>query len=236
MPSGLIVSSPELCFVQMAGELPFAELVALGYELCGSYRIDKDNTDGKGFREELPLTNAAGLRSYAAKAAGLKGLNNSKQALNFIIDRSASPMETILAMMLTLPYRYGGYGFSKPQLNYRIEVPTNFGKAAGKNGLTVYYCDLYWNDKQVDVEYDSDAFHASSEQIFKDAVRRNALTKTGVTVITVSRKQIFEKESFRELAETLAKLLGKRLKCAGKDFRICQNKLRLQLLPRVGNG
>jgi len=233
--SGLIVSSPELCFLQMASVLSFIDLIALGYEFCGSYRLDKESAEGKGFRDDLSLTNIASLQSYASKSVGRKGRMNALRALSFIAEGSASPMETVLAMLLTLPYRLGGYGFSKPLLNSRINVRKNIGKSKSRSNKSVYYCDLYWPDERIAVEYDSDAFHTGSDRIFKDAIRRNALAGVGVKVVTVSRKQIVELEGLREFAVVLSKLLGKRLKYPREDFASSQNKLRLQILPRVSN-
>ena len=37
--NGLEVSSPEFCFLQMAGRLSLAALIELGYEFCGTYSI-----------------------------------------------------------------------------------------------------------------------------------------------------------------------------------------------------
>ena len=231
MDSGLTVSSPELCFLQMAGELSLVDIVALGYELCGSYRLDKENEEGTGFRGDLPLTSVGSLSSYIARATGLKGRKNALRALHFIADGSASPMETILAILLTFPYRLGGYGFPKPMLNHRIEVPASAGKSDGKSKY--YYCDLYWPDKKVDVEYDSDMYHTGSERIAQDAVRRNALSGMDIMVVTVSRMQVTETIKMRELAEVLSKLLGKRLQYAGKEFAYRHAKLRKQLLFRL---
>ena len=42
----VLVSSPELCFFQMASQLPLVKLIELGYELCGSYSLI--NSDGVG--------------------------------------------------------------------------------------------------------------------------------------------------------------------------------------------
>jgi hypothetical protein len=41
----LIVASPELCFLQMASELSLLDLVGLGFEFCGTYRLDKQNEE-----------------------------------------------------------------------------------------------------------------------------------------------------------------------------------------------
>ena len=258
MDSGLIVSSPELCFMQMADELSFIGLVALGYELCGSYRLGEVSAEGKehrdmtsaganalsdreaekpkmGFRRDFPLTSLDSLSSYTARAAGLKGRKNALRALRYIAERSASPMETILSMLLTLPYSLGGYGFPKPMLNYRIEASAGAGKTAGKvtDKSKHYYCDLYWPEKKVDVEYDSDAFHTGSDRIAQDAIRRNALSSMGLTVISVSRKHVFETLKMRELAHVLSKLLGKRMQFSRKEFAYRHAKLREQLLPKM---
>ena len=235
LDSGLTISSPELCFLQMADELSLIDLVALGYELCGAYRLDWESSEGKGFRGDLPLTSVVSLSSYIARAAGLKGRKKAQKALRFIIDGSASPMETILSMLLTLPYRLGGYGFTKPLLNYRVEAPVDVGKSTSKStGKSKhYYCDLYWADKKVDVEYDSDAYHTGPERIAQDAIRRNALSGMGVTVVTVSRRQVIEASKMRELAKLLSKLLRKRLQYPIKELTYRNSKLLDQLLPKL---
>jgi len=252
MPSGLIVSSPELCFLQMAGELTFIDLIVLGYELCGTYRLDREDNPVKGFRNDLPLTNTGKLKSYADKAVNLKGCKNARRAISFIADGSASPMETILTMLLTLPYRFGGYGFPKPLLNYRIDAPlstddsysdfptlitidsTGIKSSIPMNELinkSKFSCDLYWHDSKVAVEYDSDAFHVGPDRIEKDAIRRNTLTSAKITMITASRRQVTDAKKLRELAEALSKLLGKRLNYPVKEFALRQANLMDKLLP-----
>jgi len=230
MDSSLIVSSPELCFVQMAGEISLIELIALGYELCGSYRLDRERADNQGFRKDLPLTNISSLSLYIEKSAGMIGRKNALKALRFIAEGSASPMETILSMLLSLPYNLGGYGFPKPLLNYRIDVPVNARK---EKGQSKYYCDLYWLDKKVDVEYDSDTHHTGSDRIAEDAIRRNALTSMGVTVVSVSRRQVIEYKKTQELADVLSKLLGRRLQYTKKELILRRAKLLEKLLPKM---
>ena len=231
MDSGLTVSSPELCFLQMASELSLLDLVALGYEFCGSYRLNGESAKGKGFCKNLPLTSIGSLNSYIARSVGLKGCKNALKALRLIADGSASPMETILTMLLTLPYRLGGYGFPKPLLNYHIEMPVSAKNPTGKSKN--YYCDLYWPVEKVDVEYDSDAYHTGSNRITKDAIRRNAISSIGITVVTVSRKQVDDALKVRELAEVLSRLLGKRLQYPIKEFTHRSAKLLDQLLPEL---
>jgi len=227
---GIIMSSPELCFVQMAGEMSLIQLVMLGYEICGSYRLDSEASTGRGFRDDVPLTSVNALKSFVAKLKGYKGIKNARRALRFIADGSASPMETILAMFLTLPYMLGGYSFPPPLLNCPIDVPDSSKKAKGKSR---YYCDMYWPDEQVDVEYDSDFYHTKEERIAKDAIRRNALTSVGIAVVTVSRKQINNTAELRRVAMALSGLLGKQLRCPKPEFTRNHAALRKELLRRV---
>lgn len=42
---GIAVCSPEMVFVQMAEALSVAELIALGYELCGCYPLDTERSE-----------------------------------------------------------------------------------------------------------------------------------------------------------------------------------------------
>ena len=225
----LIVSSPELCFVHLAAELSLIELVTLGFELCGTYRLDKSNTE-RGFRDDLPLTSVAKLNSYLYKVPGMKGHKNAHKALHFITNGSASPMETILVMLLTLPKTFGGYGLPKPLLNHQINLPVVVSKTTGK---TKYYCDLYWPDQKVDVEYDSDAYHATPEGVSRDAIRRNVLASIGVKVVTVSRIQIVSAIKLCEVAKLLSKLLRVRVGFSSSIFVSKHNRLRTQLLPKI---
>ena len=227
--SGLTVSSPELCIMQMASILSFTDLVKLGYEFCGTYRLDKESEAIRGFRDDKPLTSVAKLDSYIAMASGLKGCKKARKALRYITENSASPMETALAMMLSLPYRLGGYGFPLPLLNCRISVTTDTKKKAETRR-----CDLYWPDAQVDIEYDSDAYHVGSDRISKDAIRRNVLASVGVTVVTVSRMQILKTAELRQVAKVLSKLLDKRLQCP-EGFSSCHALLRQKVLPKVSD-
>ena len=231
MDSGLAVTSPELCFLQMASELPLVGLVALGYELCGGYRLDPESAKDKGFRIDRPLASVESLSSYVARTSGSKGNKNALKALRFIMDGSASPMETILAILLVFPHRLGGYGFPKPLLNHRIDASASVRKATGKSNY--YYCDLYWPDEKVDVEYDSDVYHTGSNRIAQDAIRRNALSSMGITVVTVSRRQVVDTLKLRELAEELSKLLGRRLRYTITEFSYRNAKLLEQLLPKL---
>ena len=231
----LVVSSPELCFMQMASELPFVALIALGYELCGGYRLDRDTETEQGFRNDIALSSVAKLKTYAENTPKLKGRKTALRALQHITDGSASPMETILCMLLTLPYRLGGYGFPLPQLNHCVTVSASLGTNARAAQKAKLYCDLFWPSHRVDIEYDSDAYHTGSDRIAKDAIRRNALSSAGITVLTVSRLQIVRTDELYKVAEILCRLLDRRLKCPMPEFATHHEALHKQLLATISS-
>lgn len=132
------VSSPEACFVQMANKLPLTQLVQLGFELCGTYATDP--LSGQ-LMKRLPRTNLQYLKNYVVKAKGIKGSAKAKQALLYTHENSASPMETKLTMLLTLPTSLGGYALPKPELNKVVEVDEGWR-------IKTYRCDLVWQLKR----------------------------------------------------------------------------------------
>ncbi|MFR1167613.1 MAG: hypothetical protein ACLSDQ_08465 [Adlercreutzia equolifaciens] len=61
MESGVFVSCPELCFVQLAQSLSFHELVRAGNVLCGRFYLDAGKGGELGQRE--PLTSKRRIES-----------------------------------------------------------------------------------------------------------------------------------------------------------------------------
>ena len=84
------------------------------------------------------------------------GRTEALRALGFVMENAASPMETVLALLLCLPYRLGGYGIEKPQFNYRVDVPTHIRKLADRRYCE---CDLCWPGSNLAAEYDSARYH-----------------------------------------------------------------------------
>ena len=227
---GFYVSSPEFCFLQMAGIMTFVELIELGFELCGTYSmpIKEDASVIKvGFYQRQALTNTKKLAKFLESLRGVKGSKKAKRALRYVLDGSASPMETKLSILLTLPYKSGGFGFVQPELNSRI-IPSKTAKRSSSKKS--YVCDLYWSDYDLAVEYDSEQFHTGFADIAKDSKKRNALTLMGVTVITVTKQQFYSAIEFEKVARVLANCLGKRLVFKNPSFSDAHHGLRNQLL------
>ena len=224
------VSSPEFCFLQMASQLSLPRLIELGYEICGTYSLPVANdpkAPESGFYNRQPLTSLKKLSAFVVGMSGFIGHKSAMRALRYILERSASPMETKLAMLLTLPYKLGGFGLPKPELNVRIVPSKTAEKASSKE---FYTCDLFWPDHDIAVEYDSDRFHTGSKQIADDSKKRNALAMMGVTVITVTTQQFLNSIDFEKTARVIANRIGKRLVYKNPGFIYAYNDLREQLL------
>ena len=228
--NGLFVSSPEFCFFQMASGLKLAKAVELGLELCGSYSLlgnnsaraevesisgaaivgeeNQESVRRKGFYKRPPLTSAKKLGALATRMAGMNGLQQVDKVLPYITDGSASPMETILVILLSLPYRMGGYGLPLPEMNIRINLSKTVKTSASK---AYYVCDLFWPKVNIAAEYDSDTFHTGADRIASDSKRRNTLASAGLVVITVTNQQIRSVIEFEKVAKLLARNMGRRL-------------------------
>ena len=112
---GLYLSSPEFCFFLMAAKYPLAKLIMLGFEFCGSYSLpgsastasaSKGGDRGDSVQtiyDLQPLTSKKKLTAFCARMEGWTGHKKALRALRFVADDSASPMESVLAMLLTLP-------------------------------------------------------------------------------------------------------------------------------------
>jgi len=163
----------------------------------------------------------------ASRLKGISGHVNVSRALRYIVDGSASPMETILVMLLTLPYKLGGYGLPPPELNKKIE----FGKsAAHRYGKAFYVCDLFWPKDNLAIEYDSALYHTGAERINNDSKKRMDLAILGIDVITVTNKQIQRRDMFDDLSKLIAGKLQKRLRYENDKFRKAQRELHSLLL------
>jgi len=229
---GLNVSSPEFCYLQMAGQLTLIELIELGYELCGTYSLptpDGTQTPELGFYKSPPLTSVKKLAAFFDSITGVKGMNKASavRALRYIIDGSASPMETKLSILLTLPYRLGGFGLAKPEMNVRIVLSKTAAKSSDKS---FYICDFFWPEHNLVVEYDSTRFHTGPQNIADDSKKRIALKMMDISVINITTQQLYKTIDFEKVVISLAKQTGKRLVYKLPDFFDAHYELRKQLL------
>lgn len=204
---GVLVPSPEFVFVTMAPKLAFAELVALGYELCGLYSFD--NSTDRGLRSrDVPLTTREKLRRFIAALKGHPGSRRAALAIDHVLERSASPMETAVTMQLCLPCARGGYGLPAPRMNHPLALNARARSIAGKGTCIL---DICWPDRKLLVEYNGGFDHTQRDAQFADRARINAIAEMGYDTVELTMGQVSSPEAFEAIALRLGKHLGKRI-------------------------
>lgn len=211
----LYISTPEATFLQLGKESSLIQLITIGYELCGSYGLSAQSDSG--FLRREPRSNPQLIERYLEKCDGIHGVKAAKRASSYIAKGSASPMESLLSMLLCLPPSLGGFGLPCPELNFPIE--TNEG------GIVMRRCDLYWPDQRFALEYDSDTFHSDASKLHLDSSKRSTLEKAGVHVVSVTKNQVFDRGQLFNLATIVSKRLGKRLSPTPFNFSQKQDEI-----------
>lgn len=211
----LYISTPEATFLQLGKESSLIQLITIGYELCGSYGLSAQSDSG--FLRREPRSNPQLIERYLEKCDGIHGVKAAKRASSYIAKGSASPMESLLSMLLCLPPSLGGFGLPRPELNFPIE--TNEG------GIVMRRCDLYWPDQRFALEYDSDTFHSDASKLHLDSSRRSTLEKAGVHVVSVTKNEVFDRGQLFNLATIVSKRLEKRLSPTPFNFSQKQDEI-----------
>ena len=222
LASGLLVASPELCFLQMCdvcGSL--GRMVELGFELCGSYAFGVDGGTLAGSRP--PLTSVARIAEYLERCPGARGRSKARSALRWVMNGSASPMETLLAMELGMPKRLGGRGFPPFALNQRLELPDEHLRRFARRSFV--YVDLLFESADLCLEFDSYEHHADREEYDSTQARANALRSLGLRVNSVTYGQVNTLGRFDDLVWNLETQLGLRHRPCEKATRAHQRAL-----------
>ena len=213
---GVYASTPEMVFCEMANGLSLEKLILFGFQLCGTYFV----LDGEIAYGTRPLSSPERIKEFVERSPRFKGSQKAARAASYIVANSASPRESILAMLLCLPYSLGGYGIPRPLMNFEVRLPRST-KATGRASLR---CDLFWPDAKLDVEYDSSKYHALEESLSTDSIRRIALESMGITSINITAEHMRRASLFDEAARGIARILCKRIKAPG-DFARKQDRL-----------
>lgn len=203
LSSDVYLSTPEFCFVQLARDLSFLELLQVGFALCGSYFVAEDE---RGFVQLEPLTTIEKLEAFIGRCKGLGGVKKARRALRYLAEGARSPMETVVDLLLTLPRRLGGYGLARAELNYRVGLSGEHARLARAR-----YCllDLCWPKHKFALEYNGAAYHQNR---VNDENRRMALVQLGWTVQFLGSEQVFDDLSRNNVVRIIAKAIGKNLR------------------------
>lgn len=199
-------------------------------EFAGTYRL------GAGERPVAyrapQLMDAGRLRRAIGEVGRAQGARRAGRVCELMLEGSASPMETVLALMLTLPPDLGGFGMERPLLNHPLDVSGLRGSLSDRD---VVMPDLLWEDRRVALEYDSREFHArrGEGRAGEDAARANILTALGYRVFRVTAETVRTLAGVSLLARQVARALGTELPETTPLQDLRRRKLYLLLMPQV---
>lgn len=219
------VVSPEVCLAQIAEDLDWMSLLLLLFEFCGYYTVPDPRM--RRMQQRLPLTSVERIEAHLAEMGDFPGLRSLRKALKYAADGSASPRETAVFLLLSLPRVYGGYGLKRPAMNTEVRLSARAAKAFGSPS---YCADLLWPDDRIIVEYDGIDGHTGRERIARDAARRDALVGEGYAVFVITHDQLVDRVVFGEIAASIARKQGVRLRNRVKDFGALNESLLSRLL------
>lgn len=156
----------------------------------------------------------------------------AREIADLALDGSTSPMETALALLLTMPVELGGFGIKKPLLNVAVDTSVLEDALRGRDSVTP---DMLWPDQKVALEYDSSEFHArkGAQQAERDAARSNTLSLMGYRVLCATTRVVSSLSGVALLARQIAFLLEEPLREPTPLEAQRRSKLFGELMPRL---
>lgn len=201
--AGLYAVAPELCVIRLAVQLPRLEFLRAFTDLLGIFCLSKLDRTNLISRE--PILTLTDMREFLDKVKGFPGTKLVRKALDWVVERSASPRETTMNLLLRLPTRMGGYGLPSLEANYRFDLE---GDAAYLTSKSYLVADVAWPEANLVLEYNSSKHHDNEEQKEFDFDKITAMQHMGKTVIPVSTRILNDYEAFSAVARDVRNKLG----------------------------
>ena len=210
----------------MASRWSFARTVQLGFELCGTYAIDKSL--GRGFASSTrPLSSVARIGRFLDKAEGCYGAEKARGASRYLLDNSNSPMETPLAMLVCLPRTRGGENLSGFIMNKEFPLDPEWARRLGAHSFKP---DLFEPNARVAIEYyGSDHDSATAKEY--DASRQAIMEYLDIRVLGISKSQLYQPDKYMGTMKQLRKLLGIAYRKPTREQQIATLFLKDEILP-----
>ena len=221
----VLVASPELCFVDMSCHLSFEQLVCLGFELCGTYMPPFPGSEELR-RRPGPLTSKADIAAFLELVCGMRGCEKARRALDYVLEDSASPTETVSAMLLSLPYRLGASGCLRRSLTSALTSMIRRGRSRS------------WVSSRRSLLEEGKVRHRVRQQVgpcaqqsFEaDRLRENALKAMGIDEISLTPECLRNDSLLEAQARYVARRIGFRLRNRLSDGFERRMGLRRELL------
>lgn len=176
-----------------------------------------------------PLLMPADLAECARHAESAQGLKRFERARRLALPGSASPEESLFALMATVPRKLGGEGLPAPSLNRRVMLSRSAAQAYGSDscvGDAMWLPPVALGRHSLCVEIIGRQFHGDAG---KDDARANALSASGVDVIHVDHAQMTSLDRWEVIVDIIAKGIGWNVPNLTPAFRRQRARLRREL-------
>ncbi|MDO4797527.1 MAG: hypothetical protein Q4A01_05845 [Coriobacteriales bacterium] len=213
----------------------FAKATKALCDFSGTYRYVPSESSTMGFAVDFgrkPMMSPASFLAFIDKMPASKGVMRARRVAAAAFAGCASPMETLLVLMLTLSVEMGGFGLPRPMINWQVDIDPEQRDLSSKEEI---YGDLCWPKHKLDVEYEGWKDHAGAgpRKVAEDAARQNSLAALGWTVLRVTAPQVTTQTGLTLLARQVATILGSPLREPNDLERIWRSRLQALLLPPV---
>ena len=225
---GILVVDEAMCFVQAGSWMSEPEQLEYGYEICARYHLN--HLSSGDYIEMGQRYAVADLIAYCNENRSRQGATRAAAVLKRVHDGARSPMETATAIMVVAKRSQGGLGYTRVELNHRVDVPNEF-KYLAKAGY--FEIDVYAPASDTGVEYNG-SDHLDKQRSASDAERMTVLSALGFKMIVLTGTQFANRLQLHRAMNAIALAMG--LKCDRSEaFQKRQNDLR-EFVIRHWNG
>ena len=142
-----------------------------------------------------------------------------KGVLPLVLQGSASPAESRIALALALPWRLGGSNLGVPKLNQEIALNREAEILHGRDSITPDFLFVGSSGKvKLAVEYDSKKYHSAVEQAEYDEKRRNTYAAMGMHCVVLKPWHLKDMRRFDAVVKSMARILGRRAQHLPADY------------------
>ena len=225
---GLLVVDEAMCFVQAGSWMSEPEQLEYGYEICARYHLN--HLSSGDYIEMRQRYTVADLIAYCDENRSRQGAIRAAAVLRRVHDGARSPMETATAIMVVAKRSQGGLGYTRVELNHRVDIPNEF-KYLAKAGY--FEIDVYAPASGTGIEYNG-SDHLDKQRSASDAERMTVLSALGFRMIVLTGTQFANRLQLHRAMNAIALAMG--LKCDRSEmFQKRQNDLR-EFVIRHWNG
>ena len=213
------IESPALSFARFAQEVAEEELAGgidvtqtrallldYGCELCGSYARDARAPLGNECHYFLhPVTTSRDLSAWCGALRRYRHQRRAEACALEVIEGSASPMETLHAIVLSSSPEKGGMGLGRPLLNQQLQLGSAERWVLHRSSMRP---DLFFPDLNLAIEH-LGGKHGSGVAYEEDAAREQVYAALDIALFTTTRRDMETPRNYDLFLRRLIHRLGR---------------------------